>query len=102
MGGVGKVKGQRTATSWFGYRYVRDRSGHTICHTNNIICRLFAEKFSNLSIDSEGVLSMMSKHPQYGCVSQIKDQLGPVCKINDIVTKYYTPWKLIIYSLHVE
>ena len=46
-----------------------------------IICRLFAEQFSNLSVDLEGVLSMMSKHPQYNCVSQIKEQI-PVYKIN--------------------
>ena len=47
-----------------------------------MFCRLFGESFPNLSsVDLEGVLSMMSKHPQYGCVSQIKEQLasdGPV------------------------
>ena len=64
----------------------------TLCHTNlHSLClkffffslnRLFAEKFSNLSLNLEGVLSMMLRHPQYSCVAQIKDQLaadGPVC-----------------------
>ena len=52
-----------------------------------MFCRLFGESFPNLSsVDLEGVLSMMSKHPQYGCVSQIKEQLasdGPVCYRRD-------------------
>ena len=55
----------------------------TLVLNNYFICRLFAEKFSRLNIDLEGVLSMMAKHPQYGCVSQIKEQLasdGPVSK----------------------
>ena len=42
------------------------------------------KKFSNLSVDLEGLLSMMVRHPQYSCVAQIKEQLttdGPVCKI---------------------
>ena len=57
-----------------------------ILHANTItyICRLFAEQFSNLSVDLEGVLSMMSKHPQYNCVSQIKEPIL-VYKINNTV-----------------
>ena len=43
--------------------------------------RLFGDKFSHLGVDLEAVLSVMSIHPQYSCVAQIKEQLasdGPV------------------------
>ena len=36
---------------------------------------MFGEKFGHLGIDLESVLPVMSRHPQYGCVAQIKEQL---------------------------
>ena len=59
-----------------------------------MICRLFAEEVSNLSVDLEGVLSMMSKHPQYNCVSQIKEQIGPVYEINNTHLYYDNYYRL--------
>ena len=38
--------------------------------------RLFAEKFSAVSVDLECVSSMMSKHSQYSCMVQISEQLA--------------------------
>ena len=45
-----------------------------VCAYNFI--RLFNENFSHLGIDLEVVLSAMSRHPQYSCVDQIKEQLA--------------------------
>ena len=43
--------------------------------------RLFGDKFSHFGIDLEAVLTVISTHPQYSCVAQIREQLasdGPV------------------------
>ena len=52
---------------------------------STITSRMFGEKFGHLGINVESVLSVMSRHPQYGCVVQIKEQLladnGPVCYV---------------------
>ena len=49
------------------------------------------------------MLSVMSRHPQYSCMSQIKDQVGPVCKC--IIVDTYIVHTLEVasteYSIHV-
>ena len=71
---------------------------------------MFGEKFGHLGVNLESVLSVMSRHPQYGCVAQIKEQLlaenGPVCYIlHHVIRLMHTPvalnYSCIICSLFV-
>ena len=57
-----------------------------------VIYRLFGDTFSHLGIDLEAVLSVMSIHPQYCCVAQIREQLasdGPVSFFSAYNTNVY-------------